>query len=168
MNVHNPELTRQHQQHAAIRDRLMNAANMTDKRKLASANETIAELQGSIAGNEKEIERLTLNIADLYATVIAQARKICELENSGDPDIAYRKPVKRIVDDVLREYPGITWQDIVSAKRTKHLIEPRHRCMVEVFTIRPDLSFPMIGKIFQRDHTTILHAVRKMRERTAA
>ena len=168
MTIHNAEQIRQHQEHAAIRARLMSSANITEKRKLDSANQTINELNESIAGNEKDIERLTLNIADLYATVIAQARKICELENSGDPEIAYRKPVKRIVEEVLRDYPGVTWQDIVSAKRTKHLVEPRHRCMTAVFTIRPDLSFPMIGKIFMRDHTTILHAVRKMKERSAA
>lgn len=168
MNMHTSELLRQHQQHTAVRDRLMNAANITEKRKLESANETIAELQGMISGNEKEIERLTLNIADLYATVIAQARKICEMENCGDPDIGYRKPVKLIIEAVLKDYPGVTWTDIVSAKRTKHLIEPRHRCMTEVFTVRPDLSFPMIGKIFQRDHTTILSAVRKMKARNIA
>lgn len=168
MNMHNSELLRQKQNYSAVKDRLMNAANMTEKRKLDAANAIIAELREKSDGLSAEVERLALNVADLHATVIAQARKICELENSGDPEVAYRKPVKRIVEEVLRNYPGVTWQDIVSAKRTRHLVEPRHHCMTEVFTVRPDLSFPMIGRIFMRDHTTILSAVRKMRAREKA
>jgi chromosomal replication initiation ATPase DnaA len=169
------ELHRQQQNVSDVRARLLNPANTLDRRKLNAATETISmlnalvsDLNATAAGHNKEVERLNLNIADLHATIIAQARKIGELENSGDPEIAYRRPVKLIVEEVLREYPGITWQDIVSAKRTKYLIEPRHRCMTAVFTIRPDLSFPMIGKIFMRDHTTILSAVKKMKGRKAA
>lgn len=173
--MHTTELQKQQKNMTEVRARLLKPANTSDRRKLDEATQAISELNAHISemstvidGHDKEVERLTLNIADLHATIIAQARKIGELENSGDPEVAYRRPVKLIVEEVLREYPGITWQDIVSAKRTKYLIEPRHRCMTAVFTIRPDLSFPMIGKIFMRDHTTILSAVRKMKARTAA
>lgn len=173
--IHATELQKQQKNMTEVRARLLKPANTSDRRKLDEATHTISELNAQISemstvidGHDKETERLTLNIADLHATIIAQARKIGELENSGDPEVAYRRPVKLIVEEVLREYPGVTWQDIVSAKRTKYLIEPRHRCMTAVFTIRPDLSFPMIGKIFMRDHTTILSAVKKMKARKAA
>jgi chromosomal replication initiator protein len=35
--------------------------------------------------------------------------------------------------------------------------------MEAVYDERKDLSLPSIGKLFCRDHTTILHAVRKVK-----
>ena len=73
-----------------------------------------------------------------------------------------KKTVKAIVDEVLQEYPGISYDDIIGPRCTRHLIEPRHRAMAEVVNQRPDMSFPHIGRIFNRDHTVIIYARNKM------
>ena len=75
-----------------------------------------------------------------------------------------KKAIKDIVDEVLKEYPGWSWEDIKSKRRNRKLVVARHSCMKEVHKQRPDLSFPQIGRIFNRDHTSILHAVGRLRK----
>jgi chromosomal replication initiator protein len=125
-----------------------------------TAFQEIARLKGEVKASGADCLRLRLNVADLQAVVIAQARQISELT---DPDHIFveRTPVRTICAEILRDFPGITWEHIISARRTRDFIEPRHACFVAVYTRRPDLSLPQIGKIFDRDHTTILSAVQK-------
>lgn len=157
------ELQRQAEAYAVVKSRIMNAANITAGRKLESATRIIETQGETIKELEAAIEKLRLNVADYQATLIAQARKICLLEGATVLEETTKIPVKKIVDSVLKDYPGVTWTDIISARRTRNLIRPRHQCMVEVFTLRPDLSYPAIGRIFARDHTTVISAVRKMK-----
>lgn len=81
-------------------------------------------------------------------------------------DIAYlaeRRWIKEIVDDVLLLYPGVTLAEVKSQSRARRLIIPRQHAMYDVRRQRPDLSFPSIGQWFgDRDHTTVIHAVRKI------
>lgn len=55
----------------------------------------------------------------------------------------------------------VTKADIVSHRRTGRVVRPRQIAMYlsKVLTLR---SLPEIGRQFSRDHTTILHAVRKI------
>ena len=77
-------------------------------------------------------------------------------------DLNGRRSIDDIVREVLARYPGVTLALIRSNRRTRDLTEPRQVAMFEVYTQRPDLSLPMIGRYFRRDHTTIIHAVRKI------
>lgn len=80
-----------------------------------------------------------------------------------------KRSVKEICDEVLKNFPGITRADIDSHHRTKDIIYPRHLCFHAVVEARPDLSFPVIGRLFgERDHTTIIHGHRKISEMTEA
>lgn len=55
-----------------------------------------------------------------------------------------------------------TQQDLLSDRRTKSIMLPRHVCMALAKRLTRK-SLPEIGrKMGDRDHTTILHAVRKM------
>jgi chromosomal replication initiator protein len=57
---------------------------------------------------------------------------------------------------------GLTKTDLLSQRRTKQIVGPRQIAMylAKVMTVR---SLPDIGKRFGgRDHTTVLHAVRKI------
>ena len=62
--------------------------------------------------------------------------------------------VDRILEKVSQKY-GISVEDIKGRKRTKEIALVRHR---SIYIIRKltDLSFPAIGKLFGRDHTTIM------------
>ncbi len=69
------------------------------------------------------------------------------------------------VEDILKvvsKHYGVTRADLLSSRRTANVVRPRQIAMylAKVLTLR---SLPEIGRRFGgRDHTTVLHAVRKI------
>lgn len=89
-----------------------------------------------------------------------------EAEKTERPQAAYRRTMMEIAADVLKDFPGITIKDIKGSRRTRAIVLPRQIAMYHIYREREDLSFPMIGRFFGgRDHTTVLHAVRKFEPR---
>lgn len=74
-----------------------------------------------------------------------------------------RRSMKDIATEVLKDFPGVSLAEILGQKRTRSFIYPRHLAMYRIWAERRDLSFPMIGKFFNRDHTVILWAVSKIK-----
>ncbi|RYE85944.1 MAG: chromosomal replication initiator protein DnaA, partial [Hyphomicrobiales bacterium] len=73
---------------------------------------------------------------------------------------------KRIrIEDILKfvsRHYNVTRTDILSARRTRTIVRPRQIAMYLAKTMTPR-SLPEIGRRFGgRDHTTVLHAVRKI------
>jgi Bacterial dnaA protein helix-turn-helix len=66
-----------------------------------------------------------------------------------------------ILRAVIAEFPGITVADINSPCRMQRVVRPRMIAMylAKVLTIR---TLPELGRHFGKDHTTILHSVRKI------
>ena len=64
--------------------------------------------------------------------------------------------VERIIDRVSKKY-GVSKEDIYGRKRTKTIAMARS---IAIYIIKKitTLSFPAIGKIFDRDHSTIINA----------
>lgn len=63
---------------------------------------------------------------------------------------------------------GITFQELVSARRHAHLVKARQHAMYEMRQ-NTGLSLPQIGKIIgKRDHSTVLHALRRHEARLKA
>ena len=52
-------------------------------------------------------------------------------------------------------------EDLLGPRRSAKLVEARHKAIIAVALERPKLSLPQIGKLFNRDHTTIMHALQK-------
>jgi chromosomal replication initiation ATPase DnaA len=138
---------------------------------LDQANKTIEDLENRLQQAENEITRLLsenseliLQRSDWQAVILYQAIRLCEMdtERSMLNDISLRVTAKEVIGDVLAEHPGYTVGDILSQRRDKRLTAVRQLCMYAVHKRRPDLSLPQIGKVFKRDHTTILHAIRKI------
>ena len=73
--------------------------------------------------------------------------------------------VDKIFAAVLKKY-NIKREDIVSGKRTKEIANARH---VTVYVIRSvtDMSLPNIGKIIDRDHSTVLSSIEAIEKRMA-
>ena len=73
--------------------------------------------------------------------------------------------VDKIFAAVLKKY-NIKREDIVSGKRTKEIANARH---VTVYAIRSvtDMSLPNIGKIIDRDHSTVLSSIEAIEKRMA-
>lgn len=51
---------------------------------------------------------------------------------------------------------------IVGESRAKHVVPVRYKAIAEVAKMYPELSQSSLGRIFKRDRTTIIHALRKM------
>lgn len=104
---------------------------------------------------------------DIYFDAhVIESRRILEMLAAGDIELVNvaRRTVSQIVGDVLKEHPQFTISDIKSARRTRKLCHARMLAIFEVRMQRPDMSFPAIGRWFGgRDHTTILHSVRKIK-----
>lgn len=70
--------------------------------------------------------------------------------------------IKQIQRAVVARFPSVSRADICSARRTHEVVKPRQIAMyiAKVLTLK---SLPEIGRMFGgRDHTTVLHAFRKM------
>lgn len=72
-----------------------------------------------------------------------------------------------IMAAVARFY-GVSVNDLKSDRRTANVVRPRHVAMHLVKHLTGK-SLPTIGRLFgDRDHTTVLHAVRRIEARLAA
>lgn len=194
MTIHQTELSKQHLSHSQVRARLIgkpskpipqpatagqdtiniSAIKALEKQvaqlghKLATAtaiNRTYAGMAERLKASEARVEKLELDLSDARARILSQAAML-KMPVDGDfPEARdQRRSVEAIVRDVLRDFPGVTWEDVKGIRRTRHLVDPRHACMRAVYDERKDLSLPALGRIFGgRDHTTILNAVRKHR-----
>jgi len=89
-----------------------------------------------------------------------------ELADEVIRDLVRPSDPRRIrVEDILRivaKHYGVTRSDLLSSRRTANVVRPRQIAMylAKTLTLR---SLPEIGRRFGgRDHTTVLHAVRKI------
>jgi chromosomal replication initiator protein len=95
-----------------------------------------------------------------------------ELADEVIRDLVRPSDPRRIrVEDILRivaKHYGVTRSDLLSSRRTANVVRPRQIAMylAKTLTLR---SLPEIGRRFGgRDHTTVLHAVRKIDANVAA
>ncbi len=89
---------------------------------------------------------------------------LAHLVGVGEPRRVRIEDIQRVV---ARHY-NVSRQELVSNRRTRVIVKPRQIAMYLSKTLTPR-SFPEIGRRFGgRDHTTVLHAVRKIEELIAA
>lgn len=59
---------------------------------------------------------------------------------------------------------GLTPGDLSGPNRSRPFVAARHEAIALVWTHCRAVSLPAVGRMFQRDHTTILHSLRKLRK----
>jgi len=102
-------------------------------------------------------------LAEARQQVAAMAAEACRHiaeERPGD----YAPADRVLVADIIRqaaERHGISARRLLGRGMNRQLVEARVDAMATAYVARPDLSLPALGRLFGRDHTTILHAVRK-------
>ena len=117
---------------------------------LASQNPTVADLLSL----DQQINALLAELDQLYAR--REQHYLRALR---------RRPTTQTIQRVVARHYGVSVIDLVSARRTQPLAFMRQ---IAIYLVREltALSMPSIGRLFgDRDHTTILHAVRKVRTR---
>jgi chromosomal replication initiator protein len=113
------------------------------------------DLEGAV---NRLLAHTTLNGAPI--TIATAEAAIRDLVRTHDP-----KRVK--IDDIQKlvaSHFNVSRADILSSRRTANVVRPRQIAMylAKTLTLR---SLPEIGRRFGgRDHTTVLHAVRKIEE----
>jgi hypothetical protein len=71
-----------------------------------------------------------------------------------------------IIEEVSQQ-TGVSVGEILGPRRAPNLVAARHLAMWRVHKRLPHYSLPRIGRLFRRDHTTILYAVRKIEARAS-
>ena len=65
-----------------------------------------------------------------------------------------------VIDEA--EKAGIQVADILGSRRHKHITLARHQAIYRICIEIPEWTLPRIGRFFDKDHTTILHAFQKV------
>lgn len=80
------------------------------------------------------------------------------------PREVFARPQWKILAKQICAKYGVDFDEVCSERRHKHLVLIRHEIF---YRLKVDLqmSYPAIGEKFNKDHTTILHGVRKHAER---
>ncbi|OCP38648.1 helix-turn-helix domain-containing protein [Ensifer sp. LC163] len=144
------------------------SAGQDEPQQVPTPDELLGALSAHVKAQRLRVLELELALADAEARILSQAQLLCGTGAGGEGGLFSRRPVREIVEEVLLAYPGIGWADVIGVRRERRLVEPRHRCMAAVYDEREDLSLPALGRIFRRDHTSVLHAVNKGRAKRCA
>ena len=165
MNIQTP-ITEGQRQAKALREKLMGGGrNFVNAAERKSLQDEITRLSAQVIALRAETRSLQERLDEKDSIIRAHEQSINGLTASNDASFS-RRPAKDIITDVLRDFPGITYAQVMGPGRSIPIVEARHTCILAVHRARPDLSFPQLGAIFGgRDHTTILFAVRKMEAR---
>ncbi|MCC6175522.1 MAG: chromosomal replication initiator protein DnaA [Chloroflexi bacterium] len=121
--------------------------------------ELIAQkIQSNIRELEGSLNRVTA-YAMLHGKEVTTELALEALADLVDPVRVSREP-DAIVDAVARHF-GVTVEDLRGKARHQKIVAPRHLAM---YLLREDarLSYPQIGALLGRDHTSALHGYEKI------
>jgi chromosomal replication initiator protein len=126
----------------------------------------IAHIARLIASNGRDLEG-AVNRLLAHSMLSGQPFTIESAENAVRDLIRTREQKKVKIEDIQRlvaNHYNVSRQDILSSRRTATVVRPRQIAMYLSKALTPR-SYPEIGRRFGgRDHTTVLHAVRKIEE----
>lgn len=136
-----------------------------DSLKTAIPKEVMEFLAFKIASNIRELEG-ALNRIIAHSTLVGREITL-DMTQEVLRDLLKANDRRVTIEDIQKrvaEYYGIKISDMQSARRSQNVARPRQVAMYlsKILTTR---SLPEIGRKFGgRDHTTVLHAVRKVEE----
>jgi chromosomal replication initiator protein len=112
--------------------------------------------------NIRELEGALLRVA-AYSSLLREPTSLQIAERALEdllPQPGSEIPAQVILDETAK-YFGLTREDLVSKNRSRPLTTARH---VAMYMMREctGLSLIKIGELFERDHTTVLHGVKKV------
>jgi len=70
---------------------------------------------------------------------------------------------ERVINAVA-EVTGIKYEVMKQKSRIRDIVESRNIAMFCIKDIYPNISLSAIGKLFGKDHTTVIHSLRSVRE----
>lgn len=150
-----------------LRKRLKAAQH--DDPSIAIPDEVLSHIARTVSGSGRDIEGAFNQLLfrqsfepDLSLNRIDEL--LDHLTRSGEPKRIRIEEIQRVV---ARHY-NVSKQDLLSNRRTRAIVKPRQVAMYLAKMMTPR-SLPEIGRRFGgRDHTTVLHAVRKIEDLVGA
>ena len=140
-------------------------AAQTEDHSLDISPEILDHVAQSVTGSGRELEGafnqlLFRQTFEPNLSVDRVDELLSHLMRGGE---AKRIRIEEIQRIVARHY-NVSKQDLLSNRRTRTIVKPRQIAMYLAKTLTPR-SLPEIGRRFGgRDHTTVLHAVRKIED----
>lgn len=135
----------------------------SDAMGLVVSNELVDYMAERLNNNIRQIEGVLKKLYAISSLTGAEVTKesIDQVISIVDPgNIPTDAMVERILSAVSKKY-GVSVDDVKSKKKTDSIANARH---VAIYIIRKltDLSLKEIGKIFGRDHSTVISSVSKV------
>lgn len=125
-----------------------------EKERRASKGEA-AEIRALVVREAQE----ELHRKEAYSARCWQAVHWVQRQDKQPPIVSKHGRAAFIMSRMATVY-DLTVADLRGPRRQRDLILARHHIMYEVSRACPHLSLPQIGRLFDRDHTTVLHALR--------
>lgn len=133
------------------------------------SDEVLNFLAENLRSNIRQIEGAVKKLSALSflkgEKITMETAKSClsELLGGAEP---INVTVDKIFTAVFKKY-GVKKEDIIGQKRNKDIANARH---ISIYLIRAitEMSLPNIGKIFNRDHSTVLTSYEKIEKRVFA
>ncbi|MDR0887376.1 MAG: chromosomal replication initiator protein DnaA [Candidatus Nomurabacteria bacterium] len=140
----------------------------TEESNISFSDELVNYIAQNCHTNIRELEGILNNLCTTYelcgteptvelARSLIQGTRIATSNNQLSP--------KQVIDKIAHIFQ-ISASDILSTSRTKHIAEIRQLVMYIMY-VDLGLSYPKIGHEFGKDHTTVLHSVRKIKKSLA-
>ncbi len=133
----------------------------------------VEHIRGSLIGEAKRLEDEfpALTFVDTCSThesvECARALPILTIDKLvADPSVPSERLAQAAIDAVCDIY-GVELADMLSPSRLKPVVTARQVACYIIKDRVTDLSYPAIGRLFGRDHTTIMHGVARIRDRIA-
>lgn len=140
--------------------------------RLAQVDMNLYQVLREPVSGSPEIVALAVRPADgkLWSAVDSGNAPLTNLSFDRPSDvlewIKNKAPVSvRMIQQYVADHYGLTLEDIKSNRRAARLVLPRQLAMWLSAELLPHMSLPTIGRAFDRDHTTVMHAHRAMRKR---
>ncbi len=71
--------------------------------------------------------------------------------------------MRLIVEETAAAH-GVTVAEMMGPRRIRRIAHARQEAMATIYA-ETKFSYPQVGEFFGRDHTTVIHAVRRVAER---
>jgi chromosomal replication initiation ATPase DnaA len=148
----------QHRAHIERQRRLGKIAPASVQRAIALAPSLVPQSQPEpeplvSAAQARTITALQQQVAQLSAQLKALLRE-------DETPLAVPRQIKPVIRTVAKYY-GVSLTDLLSCRRNRSVARPRHVAMYLAERLTRH-SLPAIGRILDRDHSTIMHGCRKI------
>jgi chromosomal replication initiation ATPase DnaA len=144
-------------------DRWLSAKPVAEKRSRGARAGDMAQLLRALMRDaRKDREEAATILADARAqaqTIIAEAEASACIVSNGGPALVRVVSIQR----QTAERHGVTLQAMLGPGTGRHLVAARYEAIRLAHAARPDLSSAALGRLFKRDHTIILRALKQAR-----